>query len=331
MKNGSNTLRRNGLLTVLILCVPAVLFAAVVEEVIEVPVSVKTIYGQEVNQRIKVTVFRDDQRKKAPYLVLNHGRPGNAASALEKMKRQRYSSNSKYFVSAGFVVLVPTRVGYGVSGGPDAEYGGSSCNGMSYPLVYAAAADQTEYVLKAAANLPYVDLSRGIVVGASYGGMTAIALSARALPGLIGAVNFSGGGGGNPATRPENPCSADGLTALCREYGAVSKVPTLWLYSENDRYWGAELPRQWFNGFIEAGGKGRFVKLPPYKEDGHGIFAGDAGSWKLAFEEFLQMIGFKGQEAAGLATKQKQHVEKSRDLEQTAAPAKKTADVLEIR
>lgn len=216
--------------------------AAVVEEVIDVPVRVKTIFGQEANQTIKVTLFRDDQREKAPYLVLNHGRPASEADFF-KMKRQRFAENSAYFVARGFVVLVPTRVGYGESGGPDVEYSGH-CNSRNFALAYAAAAEQTLAVLKAAASLPYVDLSRGIVVGQSFGGMTSITLATQDVPGLVAAVNFAGGGGGNPGERPENPCSAHRLSALYSDYGAASKVPTLWLYSENDRFWGTELPRK---------------------------------------------------------------------------------------
>lgn len=261
-----------------------------VEEVIEVPVSVKTIYGQTVSQSIKVTVFHDDQREKAPYLVLNHGRPASEAD-FAKMKRQRFSENSAYFVSLGFVVLVPTRVGYGDTGGPDVEYAGR-CDGRNYAPVFAAAAEQTVSTVQAAADLPYVDRTRGIVVGQSFGGMTAISLSTREIPGLVAAINFGGGSGGNPAQRPENPCSAYGLTNLYRDYGATSKVPTLWLYSENDRYWGRELPKAWFDGFVAAGGKARFVQLPAYKDNGHPIFTGNPAAWKPAFEDFLHGLGF---------------------------------------
>lgn len=282
--------RLSPLPVIVALCLPASSLAAVVEEVIDVPVSVKTIYGQDANQPIKVTVFREDGREKAPYLVLNHGRPASEAD-FAKMKRQRFSENSRYFVSLGFVVLVPTRVGYGETGGLDVEYSGR-CDSRNYAPAYAAAADQTAAVLKRAADLPYVDLSRGIVVGQSFGGMTAIALSTRALPGLAGAINFAGGGGGNPSERPERPRSAYRLTSLYRDYGAASKVPTLWLYSENDRYWGAELPKEWFNGFVGAGGKAQFVQLPAYKDNGHGIFTGNPEAWKPAFEAFLRDIGF---------------------------------------
>ncbi|MCG2577135.1 hypothetical protein LZ012_09005 [Dechloromonas sp. XY25] len=273
------------------LCASALSYAAVVEEVIDVPVRVKTIYGQEANQTIKVTLFRDDQREKAPYLVLNHGRPASETDFF-KMKRQRFAENSAYFVWLGFAVLVPTRVGYGESGGLDVEYSGR-CNSRNFAPVYAAAAEQTIAVLEAATGLPHVDLSRGIAVGQSFGGMTSITLATLDVPGLIGAVNFAGGDGGNPSEHPENPCSAHRLATLYSDYGAAAKVPTLWLYSENDRYWGAELPRKWFKGFVDAGGKGQFVQLPPYKDNGHGIFTGNPDSWKPAFEAFLRDVGFQ--------------------------------------
>lgn len=193
----------------------------------DVPVQVKTIFGQVVSQPIKVTVFRDDQRERAPYLILNHGRPASEAE-FAAMKRVRYADNARYFVSLGFAVFVPTRVGYGESGGVDVEYSGR-CDSRSYAPVYAAAADQTVAVVQAAAALPCVDPGKGLLVGQSFGGMTTIALAARDLPGLAGAVNFAGGGGGDPVGHPENPCSPHRLKSLYGEYGAQNKVPTLWL------------------------------------------------------------------------------------------------------
>jgi len=273
------------------ICLSPVLHAAIVEDILDVPVSVRTIYGQEVSQTIKVTVFRDAQRAKAPYLILNHGRPASA-DGFASMKRQRYSENSRYFVSRGFVVFVPTRIGYGDSGGPDVEYSGR-CDSREFAPAFSVAADQTVAIQRMASSLPYVDASRGIAVGQSFGGMTSIAVAARGLPGLAGAVNFAGGSGGSPRDRPENPCSASRLAELYKDYGATTKVPTLWLYSRNDRYWGADLPRKWFDGFVRAGGNARFVQLPPFRDDGHGIFSGNPGAWKPAFEEYVRSIGFQ--------------------------------------
>lgn len=263
--------------------------AAIIEEVLDIDVATRTRDGLRVAQSIRVTVFRDESRAQAPYLVLNHGRPA-ATADLATMGRQRFAVNARYFVSLGFVVLVPTRIGYGVSVGPDVEHSGR-CDDRQFAPVLAAAADQVADVLHAAAQLPYVDPTRGLVAGQSFGGATAIALSARPLPGLKGVVNFAGGSGGNPTTRPARPCSAERLTLLYRRYGAASTVPTLWLYSENDRFWGPELPRIWFSAFVEAGGQGQFVQTPAYGTDGHRAFVADPDGWRPAFETFLRRVG----------------------------------------
>jgi len=264
--------------------------AAIVEGVFEVPVTVKTIYDQVHTQKIQVTVWRDDAREKAPFVILNHGRPASAAS-FAAMGRQRYPENSRYLVSLGFVVFVPTRVGYGVSGGEDVEYSGS-CQGKIYEPVYRAAAAQALEVLNHAKALPYVDGTRGIVVGQSFGGATAITVASMNLPGVVAAVNFAGGGGGDPIGRPENPCRPDVMQNLFADYGRKAKVPTLWFYSENDRYWGKMLPKKWFDAFVNAGGRGTLVQLPPYAADGHASFTGNRAAWSAAFEDFLKKTGF---------------------------------------
>jgi dienelactone hydrolase len=280
-----------GVLTLAALALPSASGAAVVEEVVAVPVALRTIHGEH-RQDITVTVFHDDERGKSPYVVLNHGRTSNEAERAA-FGRTRYSEISRYLVSLGFAVLVPTRIGYGVTGGPDAEYSGP-CDNRNYPPGFEAAAEQTAAVLRHARMLPYVDLSRGIVMGTSFGGMTAIKLTTLNLPGLKGAVNFSGGVGGDPKGHPENPCSPQRLDQLYRSYGAKAKVPSLWLYSPNDLYWGPRLPTQWFRSFVNAGGNARFVALPPYRDNGHMIFTGDPHAWMPAFESFLRDIGLNG-------------------------------------
>jgi dienelactone hydrolase len=263
--------------------------AAVVEEVVTAPVTLQTMYGPH-RQDVVVTVFYDDQRAASPYVVINHGRTSNEEKR-EKMGRQRYSAISRYLVSLGFTVLVPTRIGYGVTGGPDVEYSGP-CRGRDYGPDFAVAADEVEAVLRRAKALPSVNLSRGLVIGTSFGGVTSIALATRNLPGLAGAVNFSGGNGGNPLKHPEHPCAPDRLNDLFRSYGAAAKVPSLWLYSTNDRYWGPRLPVRWFRSFVAAGGKAEFVQLPPFGEDGHKSFSGNQAAWSAAFEQFLRDVGF---------------------------------------
>jgi dienelactone hydrolase len=260
------------------------------EEIIDVPVKVRNIYGREIDQTIKVTTFHDPSKPKSPYIILNHGRATDRAD-FAKTPRFRFSQISKYFVSLGFAVLVPTRVGYGESGGPDVEDSGL-CEARSFEPVYAAAASESSAVINYSRHLPYVDSSHGLAVGQSFGGATSITLASYDLPGLAGAVNFSGGGGGNPETRPENPCSSGRLKQLFSNYGKSAKVKTLWLYSTNDRFWGADLPKEWFDTYQRNGGKGKFISLPPFKENGHAIFTGNPAAWQKDFEAFIQELGF---------------------------------------
>ena len=138
-------------------------------------------------------------------------------------------------------------------------------------------------VIEYAKTLPYIDPGKGLVVGQSLGGATAIALASKNIPGVMGAVNFAGGGGGNPETQPERPCRDDLLKQLFASYGATARVPTLWLYSENDKYFGKVKPQEWFRAFTERGGSGRFVQLPPFKTDGHGSFVSNPSAWRASF------------------------------------------------
>jgi dienelactone hydrolase len=264
---------------------PTAANAQILQDAIELPVEVADAYGRTVHHSIRVAIFHDAARAHAPFLILNHGRAARASQRAE-MKIEAYFQNARYFVSRGFAVFLPTRVGYGVTGGPDVEDSGT-CRGKNYPPVYEAAARQSIAVIAYAKARPYVDPSRGMVVGQSFGGTTAIALAAKNIPSVMAAVNFAGGSGGNPETHRQAPCREDLLGALFASYGATAKISTLRFYSENDQFWGPTLPRAWFKGFVDKGGNGKFVQLPPYKENGHPIFTGNPAAWKGPFEEFL--------------------------------------------
>jgi dienelactone hydrolase len=268
-------------------------FARIIEEIIEVPVSVSNsnfTNNPKFEQKITVTIWRDDAIKKAPYLLFSHGRAGTDQER-GKFGRSSEKRNSEYFVSKGFTVILPTRIGYGVSGGPDADYSGA-CGNKNYLEARKAAIDQSKQVLNHVFDFSYIDRTKGIVVGQSVGGFTTIGLSAENISGLKGAINFAGGDGGDPIKSAEKPCGDYLIKDTFAKYGASNKVPTLWLYSVNDKFWGEQLPKDWFAAFQKAGGKGQFISLPAHKEDGHSIFRGDLNAWKNDFEKFIKEIGF---------------------------------------
>ena len=268
-------------------------FAKIIEEIIEVPVSVSNsnfTNNPKFEQKITVTIWRDDAIKKAPYLLFSHGRAGTDQER-GKFGRSSEKRNSEYFVSKGFTVILPTRIGYGVSGGPDADYSGA-CGNKNYLEARKVAIDQSKQVLNHVFDFSYIDKTKGIVVGQSVGGFTTIGLSAENISGLKGAINFAGGDGGDPIKSAEKPCGDYLIKDTFAKYGASNKVPTLWLYSVNDKFWGEQLPKDWFAAFQKAGGKGQFISLPAYKEDGHSIFRGDLNAWRNDFEKFIKEIGF---------------------------------------
>lgn len=266
--------------------------ARVVEEQMDVPVQVQTIRGKEVAQNIRVTVWSDDSNPRpAPVAIVNHGRAPDAQGRAA-LGRARYTDASRYLLRRGFVVVVPTRVGYGVSGGEDVEDTGA-CSNRNFPPAFAAAAQQMVAALNAVRQRPDVDPDRVLVIGQSFGGASTVALAAMNPPGVQAAINFAGGSGGDPKGRPQNPCSQAALERTYAQYGAQARVPMLWIYTENDMYFGPQLPRQWHATFTQAGGKARFVQFPAHGEDGHSLFTRFPEVWQPAVSEFLDANGFK--------------------------------------
>jgi dienelactone hydrolase len=248
-------------------------------------------YGHEVSRDIMVTIFYDDAAPKPwPALVLNHGR-ATTGSARAALGRAQYSVASRWFVEHGFIVAVPTRIGYGVTGGPDVEDTGY-CAQKKYEPGYAASAAQTVTVLEYLRTWKEVAKDRAIVVGQSFGGTTAITIASMNVPGVQATINFAGTGGGDPQGHPDDPCSAWKLKRLFADYGKTSRIPTLWVYSENDHYSGPKLPREFFDGFRAAGGVGEFVQFPPNGEDGHSLFTHEPSWWQPKVLEFLRAQGF---------------------------------------
>lgn len=256
-----------------------------------VPANVTDSSGNNVSQDIMVTIFHDDDAPMPyPTLVLNHGRSPHASDRAA-LGRAQYSAASRWLTQLGFMVAVPTRIGYGVSGGKDVEFTGD-CGNKDYAPGYAASAAQTLAVLEYLRGRKGVAKDRAVIMGQSFGGTTAIAIAAMNPPGVQAVVNFAGGGGGNSKTRPQNPCGQSKLKKLFADYGKTAHIPTLWIYTENDLYMGPKLPKVWFDAFRSSGGTGEFVLYPPNGEDGHGLFTHAPEVWQPKVLEFLRANGY---------------------------------------
>jgi len=244
------------------------------------------MYRKTIAREITVTVFQQTGRAPYPLMVLSHGRAFNLAGR-QSLGRVRYLETSRHFAALGYSVWVPTRVGYGVSGTDEDPEDSGACGSKVYPPAYAAATAQVLQVIDYAKRLPEIDGARIVSVGQSFGGTTSIELASRAPPGLLAAINFAGGGGGNPQTRPGEPCDSHRLAELFAGYGKGARVPTLWIYTENDRYFAPRHVKSWYDAFRSQGGNGELLLLPPFGDDGHLLFSRGLATWKPIVERFL--------------------------------------------
>lgn len=263
------------------------------EQVVQVPVRIEGLFGDsEVN--LTATLFRPRGDGPFPLVVLSHGTPPHAADRA-KIGRFRRIPQTREFIKRGFAVIVPIRRGHGASGGDYAEEKGRCAAPVYYEAGRAGGLDivaTVDYAVK----LPYVNPGCIILAGQSTGGFASLAAASMNPKGLIAAVNFSGGHGGDPATRPGEPCDPQSLAAAVAKFSQTIRVPVLWHYAENDRFFSPRHVRAWFAAFEKAGGTGRLVIQPPFGEDGHRLFNSRDGIpiWTRAFDSFLKDFNVGG-------------------------------------
>ena len=101
-------------------------------------------------------------------------------------------------------------------------------------------------------------------------------------------VNFAGGRG---SVGPDEVRDEDTLVDSFMTYGKSFRVPTIWLYSENDLYFGPALAQRFLSAFKSGGARVQFISLPAWGEDGHSSFLRAQDNWVDAVYEFLQKIG----------------------------------------
>lgn len=145
------------------------------------------------------------------------------------------------FVKMGFAVIIPMRRGYGHSEGSYAEEEGECDRARYYEAGMASALDLLATVRFMQAQ-PCIKAHHIILAGHSSGGFASLALASLGFDGLAGVINFSGGRG----AKADQICDPEALLEAFARFGRTCRVPTLWIYSENDTYFSpgaAAIPR----------------------------------------------------------------------------------------
>ena len=243
--------------------------------------------GGDPAHNLRATVFRPDdvfqpddvageRIPPRPLVVINHG---TSSVTRLSVAMPVYFWLSKWFVDRGYVVVLPQRRGHGATGG-ELEESVGTCAKPNHVRSGEIAADDIAAVVDFMTRQPGIAADGAIVVGVSTGGWASLALAARNPAQVRAVVNIAGGRGGHAGGQPNAICGEQRLVEAAAEFGRTARVPTLWLYSENDSYFGPRLAAHMAKAWSESGGEADLAVLPAYGVDGHDI-ANDRAGWDV--------------------------------------------------
>jgi pimeloyl-ACP methyl ester carboxylesterase len=222
-----------------------------------------------------------------PVALVAHGSPRDNALRAS-YRAAAMLPRARDLAHRGWLTVAFLRRGFGESQGPFAE--GFTCTAPDFRRALAIAAEDIEAVRVAVSRRPDADVTRVLGLGVSVGGAAMLAWAAGRPDGLIGVVNLSGGTG---SLVPGQNCDEDGLVSAFGSYGARTRVPTLWVYAENDSFFGLALVRRMHTAFTQGGGDAQLNLLGPVGEDGHTMWNRFDGLllWLPALDRFLRAHG----------------------------------------
>jgi dienelactone hydrolase len=265
-------------------------------QIVKVPIKGAGAFGGDVE--MITHLYRPQGEGPLPVVAFSHGRGDR--QARQNLKNPVLLGHANFWLRMGFAVIAPVRPGYGDTGGLDREdpghtWRGGSCRGnpdFANTAKVAGAAVLT--LLDWMRSQAWANSDRILLVGQSVGGLTTVGLGAKNPPGVVGYINFAGGSGGSPKESPGRSCMPERIIELFREFGKTTRVPSLWLYAENDLYWGPDAPKEWHQVFSAGGSKTQFVMTPPVPgtEDGHELLRAGAKLWAPHVNAFVKEVGF---------------------------------------
>jgi dienelactone hydrolase len=239
---------------------------AIQEEVWAIPVTLPTI----------AYVVRPVGDGPFPLVVMNHG------VSLNQRERGffplvEFRDAAMWFARRGYMVVAPTGSGYGAAALDDPKRGLYSvfyskignCDNPNFRDAGFAVALIDKWIIDYMTEQKLIVPDNVIVVGQSAGGWAALALSSQNLSAVRAIITFAAGRGGRVGGKPNNNCAPDKLVSATAELGRTARTPMLWIYIENDTFFGPALARRMHEAYTGAGGNAEYHLLPPFGSDGH--------------------------------------------------------------
>jgi len=211
-----------------------------------------------------------------PLVIMNHGVSLNPTDR-SFFPLVEFRDAAKWFAKRGYLVVAPVGTGYGAAAIDIPEHGlygpfFSKVGKCTNPNFHDAGLDVAKVdlwiidYLTAEKRIVPKDV---IVVGQSAGGWASIALSSVNPPQVKAIITFAAGRGGRVGGKPNNNCAPDKLIEATADFGRTSRVPMLWIYIENDTFFGPALSKRLHEAFTAAGGRAEYHLVPPFGNDGH--------------------------------------------------------------
>ena len=209
-----------------------------------------------------------------PLVIMNHGISLNANERV-LFPTVEYRDAAFWFARQGYFVISPVRYGatslddkdQGLYGAVFAQVG--SCENPNFLGPGLAIATLDDWVIEYMSRKKMIAPARVVVVGQSGGGWGSIALGSQNPPSVRAIITFAAGRGGRVDGKPNNNCAPDKLVEATAYFGRTARVPMLWIYAENDTYFGPALTKRMHEAFTKAGGNAEYHVLPPFGNDGH--------------------------------------------------------------
>ncbi len=249
--------------------------------------------------RMKTEVFLPLGEGPFPVLIFAHGRPST------RYDRSVLSNpipfvHVKYWLKQGFAVVASIRPGYGATGGLDREGSGAAINNDLKQCH--SAGDLTPFMQRGMASvrttLDWVKQQtwakpKAIVLeGHGAGGFLVTTLAAENPDGVVGVINFAGGAAAFPEAGISHSCADKQLTQIFSQAGRTMRVPSIWLYAENDGFWGPDAPKKWHAAFAKhLTAPSEFILTGPLPNfDGHYLLNYGGIVWVGSLNRFIERL-----------------------------------------
>jgi len=239
---------------------------AVVEESLALPIQVGARHDT-----LETLVVRPAGPGRFPLALIVNGSAGQSPSAMHADWLAHLAHD---FAHRGWIAASVVWPGYGRSTGTFEGKAGT-CAAPHVITFLDARANELGAALAALRTRADVDPQTTLGLGVSIGGAAMLALSARPDRPLSAVINMSGGVYHYQQVGvAESNCALyqQDLVENMANFGRKNPTPTLWLYADNDPFFGPAFAQRMWSAYQSTGGQAAFVALPAFGESGHTLY-----------------------------------------------------------